>query len=160
MRRLLTLFLGALAALGLAACDAVTLKELKPGVSTGYDVRDKLGTPGIEWRNDDGSVTWEYTRQPEGTECFMATIGPDNILIRIENALTPANYARIEPGWTKDQVRRLLGKPRSVQAFPLKQEEVWDWRQPPDVNTEIFFNVHFDQEGRVTHTSKSQEVRG
>ena len=56
--------------------------------------------------------------------------------------------------------RRLLGKPRSVQAFPLKQEEVWDWRQPPDVNTEIFFNVHFDQEGRVTHTSKSQEVRG
>ena len=77
MKRRISLLLGALAMLGLAACDAVNMKDLKPGVSTGYDVRDKLGKPGIEWRNDDGSVTWEYTRQPEGTECFMATIGPD-----------------------------------------------------------------------------------
>jgi hypothetical protein len=86
-------------------------------------VRDKLGKPGIEWRNDDGSVTWEYTRQPEGTECFMATIGPDNILKSLENVLTPQNFARVQPGWTRDQVRRLLGKPRSVQKFALKKEE-------------------------------------
>ena len=67
MRKLLSLLLGALAVLGLASCDAVNMKDLKPGVSTGYEVRDKLGKPGLEWRNDDGSVTWEYTRQPEGT---------------------------------------------------------------------------------------------
>jgi hypothetical protein len=118
--------------LGLAGCDAVNMKDLKPGVSTGYDVRDKLGKPGIEWRNDDGSVTWEYTRQPEGTECFMATIGPDNILKSLENVLTPQNFARVQPGWTRDQVRRLLGKPRSVQVFAMKKEEVWDWRLPPN----------------------------
>ncbi|KAB2965176.1 outer membrane protein assembly factor BamE [Zoogloea sp.] len=160
MRRLLYLFLGALAALGLAGCDAVTMKDLKPGVSTGFDVRDRLGKPGIEWRNDDGSVTWEYTRQPEGTECFMATIGPDNILRSLENVLTPANLARVEPGWTKDQVRRLLGKPRSVQHFTLKKEEVWDWRMPPEFSAEVFFNIHFSEDGRVTGTSRTVQTRG
>jgi hypothetical protein len=100
MRRLFSLLAAALAVAGLAACDAVTLNELKPGISTGYEVRDKLGKPGIEWRNDDGSVTWEYTRQPEGTECFMVTVGPDNVLKSIENVLTPQNFARVQPGWT------------------------------------------------------------
>ena len=57
MKKLISLLLGALALLGLAGCDAVNMKDLKPGVSTGYDVRDKFGTPGIEWRNDAGNVT-------------------------------------------------------------------------------------------------------
>ncbi len=160
MRSLVTLLCSAVAALGLGACDAVTLKDLKPGVSTGYDVRDRLGKPGIEWRNADGSVTWEYSRQPEGTECFMATIGPDNVLRSLENVLTPQNFARVQAGWDKDQVRRLLGKPRSVQAFALKQEEVWDWRLPPEVSADVFFNVHFDRDGHVTGTSRSVQPRG
>lgn len=160
MRQLIALLLGALAALGLAGCDATNMKDLKPGVSTGYDVRAKLGQPGIEWRNEDGSVTWEYTRQPQGTECFMITVGPDNILRSIENVLTPANFARIQPGWSKDQVRRLLGKPRSVQKFALKKEEVWDWQLPPEFSANVFFNVHFDEAGVVTGTSRSTEQKG
>ena len=160
MRKLLSLLLGALAVLGLASCDAVNMKDLKPGVSTGYEVRDKLGKPGLEWRNDDGSVTWEYTRQPEGTECFMATIGADNILVSLENVLTPQNFARVQPGWTRDQVRRLLGKPRSVQKFALKKEEVWDWRLPPEFSADVFFNIHFDEAGVVTGTSRSTQPRG
>lgn len=160
MRSPFFLLIGALAVAGLAACDAVTMKDLKPGVSTGYEVRDKLGTPGIEWRNDDGSVTWEYTRQPEGTECFMATVGPDNILRSLENVLTPQNFARVQPGWTKDQVRRLLGKPRSVQVFALKKEEVWDWRLPPEVSADVFFNVHFGEDSQVSRTSRSVQPRG
>lgn len=160
MRRLFSLLVGTVAVAGLAACDAVTLNELKPGVSTGYEVRDKLGKPGIEWRNDDGSVTWEYTRQPEGTECFMATVGPDNVLKSLENVLTPQNFARVQPGWTKDQVRRLLGKPRSVQSFALKKEEVWDWRLPPEFSADVFFNIHFGENGQVTTTSRSVQPRG
>lgn len=160
MRRLFSLLVGTAAVAGLAACDAVTLNELKPGVSTGYEVRDKLGKPGIEWRNDDGSVTWEYTRQPEGTECFMATVGPDNVLKSLENVLTPQNFARVQPGWTKDQVRRLLGKPRSVQSFALKKEEVWDWRLPPEFSADVFFNIHFGENGQVTTTSRSVQPRG
>jgi len=162
MRKLLSFLLGALALIGLAGCDAVNMKDLKPGVSTGYDVRDNFGTPGIEWRNDDGSVTWEYTRQPEGTECFMATIGPDNILKSLENVLTPQNFARVEAGWTKDQVRRLLGKPASSQFFQLKQETVWDWRishGAPGASDPVFFTVSFNTDGRVTGTGRYTQYK-
>ena len=89
----------------------------------------------------------------------MITVGPDNLLRSIENVLTPANFARIQPGWTKDQVRRLLGKPRSVQKFALKKEEVWDWRLPPEISVDVFFNVHFDEAGVVTGTSRSTEQK-
>lgn len=160
MRILLKLLLGALAALGLAGCDTPELRGLKPGVSNGYDVRERLGKPGIEWRNADGSVTWEYSRQPEGTECWMATIGPDNVLVRLENVLTPENFARVEAGWSREQVRRLLGKPRSVQRFPLKKEEVWDWKLAPEVSADVYFNLHFDEAGRVTHSSRTVQPRG
>ena len=51
-----------------AACRAprppASTSELKPGVSTAAEVRSRLGNPAYEHRNDDGSVTWEYNRQP------------------------------------------------------------------------------------------------
>ena len=90
----------------------------------------------------------------------MATIGADNILVSLENVLTPQNFARVQPGWTRDQVRRLLGKPRSVQKFALKKEEVWDWRLPPEFSADVFFNIHFDAAGVVTGTSRSTQPRG
>ena len=90
----------------------------------------------------------------------MATIGPDNILKSLDNVLTPQNFARVQPGWTRDQVRRLLGKPRSVQKFAMKREEVWDWRLPPEFSAEVFFNIHFDEAGVVTGTSRSTQPRG
>ena len=157
----LTRMLAALASvLGFYGCDAAHLADLKPGISTAQEVRERLGAPGAEWPNADGSVTWEYTRQPEGTECFMVTVGPDNVVKSIENVLTPRNFARVQPGWTKDQVRRLLGKPRSVQVFSLKKEEVWDWRLPPEFSADVFFNIHFGENGQVTTTSRSVQPRG
>jgi hypothetical protein len=164
MRRVFALLLCAVAAAaalaGLAGCDAVNMKDLQPGVSTASEVRERMGRPGIEWRNADGSVTWEYSRQPEGVECFMVTIGADQRLVSIENVLTAANFARVEAGWSRDQVRRLLGAPRSRQSFPLSGEEVWDWRLPPDFSADNFFNVHFDPHGKVLRTSRSTQSRG
>jgi hypothetical protein len=45
----------------LPACDLVVLPEIKPGITTGVEVRAKMGNPGFEFRNEDGTVTWEYT---------------------------------------------------------------------------------------------------
>jgi outer membrane protein assembly factor BamE (lipoprotein component of BamABCDE complex) len=145
---------------GLFGCDAVGLRELKPGVSTGFDVRDKMGTPTMEWKNDDGSLTWEFARTPEGKENYMITIGPDNILREIRQVLTEENFAKVEKGMTKDQIRRLLGKPAGMQRFDLKKQEVWDWKFKNPHNVELYFNVHFDESGRVVETSRREEHRG
>lgn len=154
-----------LAFLGLYACDSANLKALQPGVATESEVRQRMGEPGAVWAEADGGVTWEYSRQPNGSECFMLSLGPEQpggrVLQKIEQVITDANLARIQPGWSRDQVRRLLGQPRSVQRYPLKPEEVWDWKMGREPSgAERYFNVHFDVNGRVTGTSASQQAMG
>ena len=98
MNRFMRLICTLASLLGIAGCDVVNMQEIKPGVTTGYEVRDRMGAPNTEWRNADGTVTWEYSRQPEGVECFMITIGSDNVVKAVEQVITPANMARIQPG--------------------------------------------------------------
>ena len=158
----LSRFLAALASiLGFYGCDGAHLAQLKPGISTAQEIRERLGTPGAEWPNGDGSVTWEYTRQPEGFECWMLTLNQAGVLQQIEQALTADNFARVEKGWKEMQVRRLLGKPRSEVKFPLKPEVVWEWRiEPTARGNNAFFHVHFNLEGTVTDTSRREELAG
>lgn len=145
----------------LAGCDAFAPQDLKPGVTTDLEVRDRLGRPALEWRNDDGSVTWEYPKGPQGTTTYMVTIGPDHLLRAVEQVLTEANYARIEKGMDGDQVRRILGKPAQISTFPRKPETVWDWHIAGSLpNEETHFHVHFGPDGRVTGTSQRVEPRG
>ena len=140
----------------LPGCDSFVLQDIKPGVTTAVEVRAKMGNPGYEFRNDDGSVTWEYTRQPSGVHCYMIAFGPDQIVRSVDQVLTEANYARVRPGMTRDQVRRLLGQPARVETFDNLREDVWEWRiegTPP--LDETYFMVHFDTgHGGVKKTSK------
>jgi hypothetical protein len=151
-----------LSAAMLPACDALNLQELKPGVSTAAEVRVRMGLPAAEHRNADGSVTYEYNRQPNGTECFMITIGTDQVLQRIEQVLTEANLARVSAGMDREAVRRLLGKPAATTPYRNTNEEVWDWRVAGTTpNEEAHFHVHFDAgSGLVKRTSRRVEVRG
>lgn len=160
MRRLLTLLCAFLAALGLPACDPIALAELKPGISTAQEVRTLMGAPNQEWHNDDGSVTWEFSRQPEGTECFMATIGPDQILRHLEQVLTEANFARLQPGMTGPEVLRRLGRPAQRAFFELKQEHVWSWLiDSQDPTGRVYFTVTFNTDGRLLTTGRHTEPR-
>lgn len=145
--------------IGFYGCDAAHLADLKPGSSTAQEVRERLGPPAAEWPNGDGSVTWEYPRGPEGTTCWMLTLNQGGVLQKIEQALTEKNFARVEKGWSAEQVRRLLGKPRNETNFPLKPEVVWEWRIEPRVlGNNAFFHVHFSPEGIVTGTSRREEI--
>lgn len=159
MRQFFLRLCALLSALGLPACDNDLLARLKPGVTTASEVRRIMGEPGMEWKNPDGGRTWEYTRQPEGNQCYMITLGPDEVLKSVEQVITPENQARVRPGMSKDDIRRLLGKPRSVQTYSLKQEEVWDWKVGKEVTTDVFFNVHFDMLGQVLTTSRSVDMK-
>lgn len=146
----------------LPACDAINLREFKPGVSTAAEVRARMGEPGAEFRNADGTVTWEYNRQPNGTECHMLTFGPDQVLLKIEQVLNEANFAKIHAGLDKDEVRRRLGRPGSKAVYERLREEVWEWRIAGTLPTEeTYFHVHFDADsGLVKKTSRRVEQKG
>lgn len=154
MRRAV-LMLGAL--LSLLGCDRTG--ELRPGISTTAEVIDKMGRPTMEWQEGADKV-WEYPFTPEGTRNYMLTIGPDGILKAMEQVLTPENFARVQQGMTREQIRRLLGKPASVQFFELKQEEAWEWKeQTPLPSSDIRFNVYFSNSGQVTRTGRHEIPR-
>jgi len=146
----------------LPGCDYLNVKELKPGVSTAVEVRARMGQPTAEYTNPDGSVTWEFNRQPNGIECYMATIGSDQILRKIEQVLTEANLAKITAGMDRADVQRLIGRPGSVVTYANSNEEVWDWRVAGTIPTEeAHFHAHFDPAGGlVTRTSRRIEPKG
>lgn len=160
MGRVLSVLCSLLAAAGLYACDAYNLHQLKPGISTAQEVRDRMGPPEMEWTEADGSRTWEYPRTPEGKENYMLVIGPDGILQEIRQVLTEENFARIRMGMTQADIRRLLGKPARVTPFPLKRQEVWEWPYANPHRAEMRFNVHFDLAGKVVETSRHEEHLG
>ena len=124
------------------------------------EVRATRGTPTQIWDNADGTRTFEYSTQPQGTSAWMYTVDAGGKVIAQYDALSADNRARVKPGMSPEQVLRLLGRERSRQRFAASQEEVWDWRIPRDWPTAYatFFNVHFEHD-LVTKTSISRLER-
>lgn len=145
-----------------AACDnqgrpveEFGLDKLAKGISSEADVRQVMGRPEIVWEEDDGSRTLEYPKGPEGARTWTFTIDKYGKLQEYRQILTEENFAQVKAGMSRDEVRRMLGKPRSVVQFKRKNEEVWDWRYISRHEHRLF-NVHFDiTSGNVTGTSNS-----
>lgn len=151
---------GAAAALvaALAGCDWFAETRLVPGQHTEADVRKLMGQPEMIWEDDSGARTLEYPRGPEGAQTYMVRIAPDGKLVAMDRALTETNFSKVRPGMTKDDVRRLLGKPTEVRRFDLKNEEVWAWKYRGEHDTPYLFDVHFDVGGsRVKQVSRNRD---
>jgi outer membrane protein assembly factor BamE (lipoprotein component of BamABCDE complex) len=162
MKRKIWSVLAVLAMLLLGGCDRegrfieeAGLEKLEAGVSRESDVYMAMGQPQAVMEEEGGAKVLHYPRGPEGARTWFFHIGSDGVLVSYEQVLTPENFARIRPGMDRDEVTRLLGKPRSVMLFPLKNEEVWDWKYIHDHNEQLF-NVHIDMvSNKVTATSTS-----
>ncbi len=131
------------------------LDKLAKGISSEGDVRQVMGRPEMVWEEEDGSRTLEYPKGPEGARTWTFTIDKYGKLLDYRQILTEENFSRIMAGMSKAEVRRMLGKPRSIVQFKRKNEEVWDWRYISR-HEQRLFNVHFDiTSGNVTGTSSS-----
>ncbi len=142
---------------GLSGCDLQRIAELEEGIATEADVRVKFGEPVAIYADDQGARTFEYPRQPAGQVNYMITIGADGKMSALRQVLKPSNFVKVEPGWDKVQVRRLLGLPAKTQRFELKQEEVWDWRFAEGQENKRF-SVTFDTLGRVTSSATTLDA--
>src|SRR5687768_9137809 len=152
MKTLLAGLLALACLLWLGACDRggrpiqeFGLDKLAKGVSTESDVRGVMGQPDTVWEQEDGARTLEYPKGPEGVRTWMFDIDRSGKLSDYRQVLSEATFGAIRPGMSRDEVRRMLGRPKSVAEYRLKNEEVWDWRYHDPTNTPRFFNVHFDK---------------
>ena len=146
----------------LPGCDQAALQDIRPGITRAAEVQQRMGDPQYEFRNEDGGFTWEYSRQPAGVHCYMIRFGADKIVQSVDQVLTEANYARIQPGMDGDEVRRILGRPARVERFDNLREEVWEWRiEGIPHNEETYLNVFFDTgNGLVKKAGKRVAMRG
>jgi outer membrane protein assembly factor BamE (lipoprotein component of BamABCDE complex) len=141
--------------------DNLLLKDLQPGVTTEAQIRDQMGEPETARTFTDGSRRLEYPRGPAGTTTYFVDLDPDGRFVSVTQVLTAENIARVRPGMTQDEVRRLLGKPTTVAEYRLKKERVWSWHWLEDaVNRDAMFNAHFGPDGTVVTTSRSEAEGG
>jgi outer membrane protein assembly factor BamE (lipoprotein component of BamABCDE complex) len=143
----------------LVACDQVAKNELKVGQSSKEEVQILMGKPEMIWEEKDGSLVYEYPRGPEGRETYMVTVSADGKYQGMVNILTEATFAKIKPGMTRDQIRRILGKPTSTIKYELKQEESWTWRYAGVNPVGRRFHVNFDLDGIVKSTEASDDPK-
>lgn len=154
----------------LVGCDQQRIKELEEGVATETDVRARFGEPEKIWEARDmaslpmpgaaaepGARTLEYNRQPEGQVNFMITIGADGRMSALRQVLTPQNFARVLPGMSMEQVRKMLGKPMKVTTYALKEETHYDWRYLNPPATRMIFSVVFNPDLRVLRSQSVEE---
>ncbi|MCV2360695.1 hypothetical protein LNV08_17115 [Paucibacter sp. TC2R-5] len=157
MSTLKKIALASLLCLSLAACVSVpSPRSVSPGMSAAA-VLAQYGQPTQIWPDLDGKggKTLEYSQQPMGKSALMIRVDADGKVISIEDTLQPAVRARVQPGWTPDQVSRLLGKERTRVTFRFSGEEVWDWTVPDEMmGQRQRFNVHF-KDGVVLRTTHS-----
>lgn len=144
--------------LALTACDPQRISELKEGVSTEADVRDRFGAPENVWDEPGGARTFEYNRQPAGQVNYMITIGTDGRMVALRQVLTPESFARVLPGQRMDEVRRLLGKPAKATPYALKKETWADWRYLEAPNQAKVFTVVYGPEHVVLRTQTGADL--
>ena len=129
----------------------------------GEDYLESIYRLSTESGEPDGSVQLAYPRGPAGTQTFMARLGPDGKLLRIDKVLRPEVFARIQPGMTQEQVLRLIGPPQPhwTQYFKARDELVWEWLFCDNWNQEAFFDVLFDGTSKlVRSTMQRQNLNG
>jgi hypothetical protein len=120
--RALLLLLPTLFAAGCASFSAIN-----PGASA-QQVEKLVGAPASVWKNTDGSEVWEYPQGPLGVETYMVTLGPDHSVREVRQVLSDETISKLHVGMSRDEARRLLGKPRDIGFSSLNDEEIWSWR--------------------------------
>jgi len=148
-RRLAILALSAL----VAGCAAFPVSSGMPE----QQVRARVGAPDAVWKNADGSEVWEYPLGPLGTETYMVTLGPDRAVREVRQVLNEETISRLHAGMSREEVRRLIGRPRDVAFSGRNDEEIWSWRYREWNVRDMELYVQFDRPaGRLKRFSRFQ----
>jgi len=130
----------------LAAC--ANFFAISPGTPD-KQVRAQVGAPDTVWKNSDGSETWEYPLGPFGTETYMITIASNRAVGGVSQVLSDEFLFKVQAGMSREEVRRLLGRPTEVERYQRLKEEVWSWRYREKDVWYMLFNAHFDSDTGV-----------
>lgn len=138
----------------LAACVGGVPPSLEPGKTTARQLLEQFGPPSMVWSEGDGSLQMEFARVAQGGGNFMARVAPDGVLLNLQQVLTDARVASLQPGMSRDEVRRHLGQPAKVENLP--EGEVWHWPLDSQRPAGWQINAHFGARGFLEHVERSR----
>ncbi len=95
----------------LFAAGCAGFSAINPGASA-REVETLVGAPVNVWKNADGSEVW----------------GPDRAVREVRQVLSDETISKLHVGMSRDEVRRLLGRPRDIGFSDFNDEEIWSWR--------------------------------
>ena len=128
----------------LFAAGCASFSAVNPGASA-QQVQALVGAPANVWKNADGSEVWEYPRGPLGVETYMVTLGSDRTVREVRQVLSDETISKLHVGMSRDEVRRLLGRPRDIGFSSLNDEEIWSWRYREARVRNMELYVQFDR---------------
>ena len=148
--------LSLLLALAASLAGCANFAALSSGMPA-QQVEAKLGAPETVRKNADGSEVWEYPGGPLGRQTYMVTLGSDRAVREARQVLSEEYFSKVQAGMSRDEVRRLLGRPGEIMVFKARDEEVWSWRYQQQ--NPMFFNVLFGRSaGTVRTTQRLEEI--
>ena len=129
----------------LAGCASP--RSFAPGASM-VELLAKAGPPTDIRMDSNGDELWEYATGPLGTVTYLVRSGADGKVKEITQVLTEDRMNTIVPGkMTKDDVRRILGKPSEVSFTAAGT--VWSWRFLRDGVQPGYLTVRFNADNTV-----------
>jgi len=128
----------------LFAAGCASFSAVNPGASA-QQLETLMGAPANVWKNADGSEVWEYPRGPLGVETYMVTLGSDRTVREVRQVLSDETISKLHVGMSRDEVRRLLGRPRDIGFSSLNDEEIWSWRYREARVRNMELYVQFDR---------------
>ncbi len=139
----------------ISGCASYSGSGLKPGVSSLDDVLHVMGKPVMQWTQPDTSTQLSYPRGPLGFQSYMVYVGADGKLLRIENVMREAAFARIVPGMKQSEVLRVLGpsEPGWTAYYKARDELAWEWRYCDAWRMAARFDVLFDNTTGIVRSS-------
>jgi SmpA/OmlA family protein len=128
----------------LLAAGCASFPSLSPGTPA-PEVESRAGAPAGVWKNPDGSEVWEYPQGPLGTATYMVSFGPDRAVREVRQVLNDETISRLRVGMSRDEVRRLVGKPGSIAFSDRTDEEIWSWLYREWRVRKMELHVQFDR---------------
>jgi hypothetical protein len=134
---------------GLAALAILLAACAGPALRTGAsepEVLAALGAPTGRYALPDGLERLEFARGPYGRVTWMVDLDAAGRVLRWEQVLDAAHFARVSDGMTREQLLRLLGRPAD-RAGEWQDRVTWSWRY--ETSECLWFRVTLSADGSV-----------
>ncbi|KAF7598447.1 MAG: hypothetical protein CGU28_11665 [Candidatus Dactylopiibacterium carminicum] len=108
----------------LAGCGGFSMEQLVPGKTDLASVR-QIQEPTAEWINTDGSRTLEYAWFRGYAQTWMLDFDSRGVLLGSRTVVNEKSAAQVRVAMTREEVRRILGKPKRTEDPVAELGEAW-----------------------------------